>query len=613
MKKNVAMISKTDDIKLAELNKQFALPDQVDEMSKILIKSWKSSQEYQNLMKATDKISGKTTNLSQKYQAEYLKFVNNLLGEKLTIPKTKTAPAKALRKTRKPEKVLPANVTSQVKKVNPTPVSLITNTSSTESNAFMFNQKIKLNAKNKGLSQTQLELLKSRTNGKKKNSSGYFKSLNFLSSDEKSPKNEISSSTFNEASRTNFFNEMLENDSNNSSENKELVLFNERIKLRSKTFGLSKTQVELLKRRDGVKPQYNNARFERTNLKAKQQVENNQEQEQENFNKISVVSQNFNLSPGQLKLIAGRDLSPQQWKEFIGSSQKKRAEPAPRRKRVTTQEILAKQKQISGRAFKNTLGKKRIFDGKVISNYIAESTAIKTVIKSNPDNTKLHDNELLAIKSLVISNEEKLKKDQHQKAMSSLNRNDIKAEPPVMVQENKIIEEEYISIVDPKKRPNLKKLKYGETSNNLRKDQDQNNIKQLAKSSLEKTKKNSKNDNNEEIFLQKELPDYQIDYFNLEKRPDLEKDLTSNIYTYEGYHPKEIREIERQYLKEVNKQEHKQKLIAKNLKKTARHEKHLKNKSVKPKPLPKILIDKYQKEGKKVVNGILIDESTQKK
>ncbi|AGM26172.1 hypothetical protein SSYRP_v1c05820 [Spiroplasma syrphidicola EA-1] len=698
MKKNLAMINKTEDIKLAELNKQFILPDQTPEMSKILIKSWKASQEYQKLMKTTDKNSGKTTDLSQKYQAQYLKFVKNLLGEKLTESKGTTAPTKHLRNERKSEKVLHSNASPQIKKVNQVPLPLINNSSS-ETNAFMFNEKIKLSAKNKGLSKTQLELLKSRKNGKKQlslsnlknlnaetsnenvqkkdslssrvadqphtnffdemlanndntslenkelvsfneriklksktfglnktqlellkkrnndvknTSSGYPQRSKTLTSGENSQKDASLPSPFNEQPTTNFFDEMLANEDNAISENKEIVSFNERIKLKSKTFGLSKTQVELLKRRDSVKPQYNNDRLAKTGVKTNLEVETHQEQE--SLNKINVINQNFKLSPGQLKLIAGRDLTPQQWKEFIGSSQKKGAEPAPRRKRVTTQEILAKQKQISGAAFKNTLGKKRIFDGKVISNYIAESTAIKTVIKSNPNNTELDNNKLLEIKSLVISNEEKLKKEQQTMAMASSISDDIKAEPKITLgKENKVIEEKYVSIIDPKKRPNLKKLKYGETFNNASKDNEQNDIKQVGKRSLRKTKKSSKNIDNEESFAPKELPDYQIDYFNLEKRPDLDKDLTRNIYTYEGYHPKEIREIERQYLKEVNEQQQKEKLIAKNLKKTARQQKHLKNKYVKPQPLPKILIDKYQKEGKKVINGMLIDESKPKK
>ncbi|GAA6238396.1 MAG: hypothetical protein SPLM_05160 [Spiroplasma phoeniceum] len=49
------------------------------------------------------------------------------------------------------------------------------------------------------------------------------------------------------------------------------------------------------------------------------------------------------------------------------------------------------------------------------------------------------------------------------------------------------------------------------------------------------------------------------------------------------------------------------------MRKERRYQKKLNNKKVKPKPLPQILIEKYRAEGKKVIDGFLVENSNNEK
>ncbi|KAF0851446.1 MULTISPECIES: hypothetical protein [Spiroplasma] len=114
------------------------------------------------------------------------------------------------------------------------------------------------------------------------------------------------------------------------------------------------------------------------------------------------------------------------------------------------------------------------------------------------------------------------------------------------------------------------------------------------------------------LYTQKELKDYQINYADPTKTPDLTINLAENQYTYAGYHPREIRKIERRQVEHNHERLIKEKLIQKNIRKETRYQKKLRQRKVKPKPLPQILINKYLAEGKKVINGFLVDAGENK-
>ncbi|WP_374696095.1 hypothetical protein [Spiroplasma endosymbiont of Polydrusus formosus] len=78
---------------------------------------------------------------------------------------------------------------------------------------------------------------------------------------------------------------------------------------------------------------------------------------------------------------------------------------------------------------------------------------------------------------------------------------------------------------------------------------------------------------NLKLYTRKNLKDYQINYADSSKTPDLTVYLTKMQYTFDSYNPWEIRKIHCRQFKKLQERLEKQKLIKKNLRKERRYQK----------------------------------------
>ncbi|WP_425379436.1 hypothetical protein [Spiroplasma endosymbiont of Stenodema calcarata] len=412
---------------------------------------------------------------------------------------------------------------------------------------------------------------------------------------------------------------------NDQNSNEILKSFNNQVKEHAKNWGLNKTQIELLSRRDAIKrdedPYLN--RVQNSYYSDEKNSRLNSELKPRSFDEIK---EQMKLNKNQLKLLAHRDARPSELKQDMKQIISHKDD------NMKLETVIKKRNQLGQEILARSLGKtKKQIDGKYIRNSLINEQKRKSIIKTD---LYLDTTITSQIKPLLIKSDIKTKpvgKSILKPLILSLSAGTNKKLEPIelnsIVKENipkesialplAPSEEKYVSIVDPKKRPNLKKLKFGD--NYKEKTKKKLFITEVfKKDSLldnivgEKDSNNRTKEKNLILYPQKELKDYQINYVNTTKTPNLMLDLTNKQYNYAGYHPREIREIQRRQLAQHYEQLQKEKLIQKNLRKETRQQKKLQHRKVKPKPLPQILIDKYLAEGKKVVNGFLVDTADQK-
>ncbi|WP_368486027.1 hypothetical protein [Spiroplasma sp. DGKH1] len=385
-----------------------------------------------------------------------------------------------------------------------------------------------------------------------------------------------------------------------TNEENKLQLFNEKVKENSRTWGLNKTQLELLKRRNSKESGanlYNNAPREGY------RPENDLTKVQNTKPKsIEEIRDQLNLSKSQLNLLSKRNSNAGEWKKYMDSVAKKQAinKPKPRK---NPDHILQHRKRLKNSVQEWGLGRKVNVGDKVIKNYIPDEQPVVKLLSTEfflPTDITSQINPLAQSAKVVEPKTPPQPKPSSRPVVVKPAPivNDEQPEPvkKTKPKRKKVLKEEiYISDIDPKKRPNLKKLKYGENFFNL---SEENEKKASAK--IDTKLQNKKQTVAEEkLILQsrKKLKDYGINYYDESKRPNLEFDLTAIKYTTAGYHPNELKAIERRRASILAEKQYKEKLISKNIKKEQKLQKKLSRKHKKPPvdhPLPQILVAKYE-------------------
>ncbi|AOX43932.1 hypothetical protein S100390_v1c05950 [Spiroplasma sp. NBRC 100390] len=409
-----------------------------------------------------------------------------------------------------------------------------------------------------------------------------------------------------------------------------LKTFNNQVKEHAKSWGLNQNQIELLARRDATNhdehPYLNRARgvyhpeedYSRVNSDVKPRS-------------LDEIKEQMNLSKNQLELLSRRDSHPSEWKQYmkeITLSKDDNEEKVV----IDPENVIKKRNQMVQESLSRSLGKtKKQIGGKYIRNFITDEPQRKPIFKTDLYLDTAITNQIrpLFVKAIqkpkptvlskfVTTNVMSNPANTSFSAPSSNNLTQLNGAAKESTPNKTTVlpamspQEKYISTVDPKKRPNLKKLKFG--NNYEEKRMKKLDVITMTKEQLSLDNMKIKKDANEKarlidltLYTQKELKDYQINYLDPTKTPDLTINLAGNQYTFAGYHPREIREIERQQLEQLHERLVKEKLIQKNIRKEVRYQKKLRHRKIKPKPLPQILINKYLAEGKKVVNGFLVD------
>ncbi|WHQ36490.1 hypothetical protein [Spiroplasma sp. SV19] len=418
-----------------------------------------------------------------------------------------------------------------------------------------------------------------------------------------------------------------------------LKTFNYQVKEHAKSWGLNQNQIELLARRDVTNrdehPYLNQARgvyhpeedYSRANNDLKPRS-------------FDEIKEQMNLSKNQLELLARRDSHPSEWKQHMKEIPLQTIDENEEKVMINPENVIKKRNQIVQESLARSLGKtKKQINGKYVRNFITDDEPKQQPIFKTDlylDTAITNQIKPLFVKSTTKPKSKVSPKFAAAKVMSNpamtafsvtssrtlvqpeLN-GVAKGSAPIKTTTvtSNVTEEKYVSIVDPKKRPNLKKLKFG-NSYEEKKERKSHILAIEEKELMLDNAKRKKSFNEKEklidltLYTQKELKDYQINYVNPTKTPNLAIDFTRKQYTYAGYHPREIREIERRQLAQQHQQLVKEKLIQKNIRKETRHQKKLRRRKTVPKPLPQILINKYLAEGKKVVNGFLVDTVDEK-
>ncbi len=338
--------------------------------------------------------------------------------------------------------------------------------------------------------------------------------------------------------------------SKNNSQNEETIEslkgFNEQVKERANNWGLNKNQLQLLSRRDNTKhdfnPYLNRAREgchpEEDYYLTKQDLKPRS---------LDEIKDQMNLSKNKLELLSRHNSHPSEWKQHMRQiTHKKDKNETPIV--INPEYVIKKRDQIVKESLSCSLGKnKKQIGGKYISNFIKEEPKRKLIFKTD---LYLEPNITRQINPLMIKPSNKIKSKlsvekneaivpnltftnainskQNQLLLNGASKNIVPTKTMGDIDNQTLIEQtqknknDYISTIDHKKRPNLKKLKYG---NDYEKNNDKfSNLKITKKQSNLMAEVNNKKfiptkikDGDLTLYIRKELKDYQIDYADSKK------------------------------------------------------------------------------------------------
>ncbi|UZQ30036.1 MAG: hypothetical protein OHM56_00215 [Spiroplasma phoeniceum] len=649
---------------LQEVNNNLIINFNERMLIKMLTKSWKNSEPYLKLMEEYQNLnSNSAIDWNQRYEKEYEKFVKLLLGENAQFKKTSSKKSSLFKKE------LAKNATSSNKTMglNPSQLRLLSKRKLSRVEDLFPSRVVR----GYQASQEAIESeIKQPRQAFLNNNESVLASLpteqvvkNDLTLDDNIKSDKVfpsSEETENIISKLNPNQQWLirqcnesywlfksqtqgsKNDSQNEKTIESLKGFNEQVKEHANNWGLNQNQLELLSRRDNTKHDFNpysNWAREGYHPEEDYSLSNRGLKPRS----LDEIKDQMNLSKNQLELLSRRNSHPSEWKQHMQQiTHKKDKNETPIV--INPEHVIKKRDQMVKESLSRSLGKtKKQIGGKYIRNFIKGEPKQKPIFKTDlylePDITRQINplmikplkkiNSKLSVEknetigpNLTFTNA--ISSKQKQPFLNGTSQNSVPTKTirasnnKTLIEQTQKNKNDYISTIDPKKRPNLKKLKYGN-------DYEKNNNKV---SNLKITKKQSnliaevnnqtfiptkRKDADLILYTRKELKDYQIDYADSTKKPNLTVDLTENEYTYAGYHPREIREIHRRQLEQLHQRLLKEKLIKKNIRKERRYQKKLNNKKEKPKPLPQILIEKYRAEGKKVIDGFLVEDYNNEK
>ncbi len=261
-----------------------------------------------------------------------------------------------------------------------------------------------------------------------------------------------------------------------------LKTFNNQVKEHAKSWGLNSNQIELLARRDvtnrDVHPYLNRARgvyhpeedYSRVNSDLKPRS-------------LDEIKDQMNLNKNQLELLSRRDSHPSEWKQYMKEITSPKDDENEEKVMIDPENVIKKRNQMVQESLARSLGKtKKQIGGKYIRNFITEDPKRKPIFKTDLYLDTAITNQIrpLFVKSIAKPKPKVSPKFAAAKVMPNSviasfsapsNRNWAEPQMNGVAKEStasKItpvssgpVEYKYVSTVDHKKRPNLKKLKFG--------------------------------------------------------------------------------------------------------------------------------------------------------